>query len=202
MASDRSKARVIEEYNLGVSFYNKGDFSNAITQFKEAIAADKTNERYKSALASAYNNRGVLVYSQKKYESAASDFKKAFELDTHNKQYADNLKLARETALKDKIDKLCKGAYDAFNKKEYTESINRLKEAMKFSPQDNEIKHALAVAYNGRGVFAYSQGKFGGALEDFEMAHQIMPTQEQYKININTTRELARRNAPKKKKKR
>ncbi|MFH0927309.1 MAG: hypothetical protein V1822_01895, partial [Candidatus Micrarchaeota archaeon] len=105
------------------------------------------------------------------------------------------------SAHKNKIDALCKGAYEAFNKKSYTDSIKMLKDALKQSPQDKDIKQALGVAYNGRGVANYNQGKFEHAIADFEMAVQAWPAQNQYKLNAHWTKEAARRAAKGKKKK-
>lgn len=198
MASDKSKKSHIEKYNSGVVFYNKGEFSKAITEFRTALSGDSKNEKYSQALANAYNNRGVSKYEHKKYDEAASDFKKAHEYDKKNSQYVENIKLAEDSAHKSKIDADCKGAYEAFNKKDYSKAISMLRDALKKEPEDAEIKQALAVAYNGRGVELYEQGKFSQAIKEFETAHEVWTAEKQYKLNAQWTREAEKRAAKKK----
>ncbi|MFH1306964.1 MAG: tetratricopeptide repeat protein [Candidatus Micrarchaeota archaeon] len=199
MASKKSKTGAIERYNAGVVFYNKKDYTKAISEFRGALSADSKNVRYRTALANSYNNRGVSRYEAKKYEMAASDFEKAAGLESNNNQYAENLKLAKDSMKKDKMDGLCKGAYASYNKKKYTESIKMLKETAKLSPKDRDLIEALAVAYNGRGVKHYEEGKFEKAIDDFSRAKQLWPAEEQYGKNLQWTKVAARRSKKKKK---
>ena len=194
-----SKTEHIDRYNAGVVFYNKGEFSRAITEFRAALKLHPREHRYASALANAYNNRGVAKYDAKKYEEAVSDFRKAYELEKKNGQYIDNLKLAKDSALKNKVDGLCKGAYAAFNKKKYSDAIKMLKDAYKLQPGDKDIAQALAVAYNGRGVSIYGKGRFEQAIKEFEAARQAYPAENQYRLNIVWTKEAIRRASKKKK---
>ena len=199
MASKKSKTNHIDKYNSGVVFYNKGEFTKAILEFKSALSSEPKSEKYAHALANAYNNRGVAKYEAKKYEDAEGDFRKAYDIDKKNGQYMQNLKLARDSAHKHKVDVLCKGAYDMFGKKNYSESVRMLRDALKTEPEDKEIARALAVAYNGRGVLLYEQGRFEQAIKEFEAAHEVYPSENQYKLNLNWTKEAARRAARKKK---
>jgi len=193
MAKKRSKKEAIERYNSGVIFYNKRDYDKAVTDFRAALDANPNNAQFKAALANTYSNRGVAKFDAKEYERALNDFEKAHELDRANEQYKENLNIAKDSYKKQKIDKLCENAYTGYNKGKYMDSIRDLREALKMEPEDKDILQALAVAFNGRGVKSYEEGKFGYAIEDFEQAKKFWPAERQYAENLRSAKEAARR---------
>jgi len=184
MSSSRPSSDHVEIYNLGVVFYNRKDYHRAIEEFKTALKLDSKNTRYGFALANAYNNLAVAQYESRRYFDSEDNFKKALEIEPTNEQFAQNLRIAQESALKNEVDRLCKGAYEAFNNKNYSESIRCLKEAQKLVPHDEDVEKALSVAYNGRGVYYYTQKKYEKAKFDFRTAYKIMPSQTQFGQNL------------------
>jgi tetratricopeptide (TPR) repeat protein len=190
MSNARFQTNPVEIYNLGVVFYNRKDYVRAISEFKNAIKIEPKNMTYVLALANAYNNLAVMKYEARKYVESAEDFKKALELDPANEQFAQNLRLAQDSKSKDEIDRLCKGAYEAFNNKNYSESIRCLNDAHRIVPHDEDIEKALSVAYNGRGVFYYTQKKFEKARADFRTAYKIRPSQTQFGENLRMVDEV------------
>lgn len=197
MASKGSKIKVIDRYNAGVAFYNKKDYSGAITEFNATVAVEPKNERFIAALANAYNNRGVQKYERKMYPSALLDFAKAAKLMPQSGQFAQNYNMAQDAAQKYELDKLCAGAYDAYNKKNYADAIKLLKEAAEKDVKNRELIKSLAIAYNGRGIENYEKGRFAHAAEDFAKAKQLWPDEKQYELNLEWTKAAAKRKGKK-----
>lgn len=189
MVSKKSKAEAIEKYNEGVVHYNKKDYTKAITNFRGALDNDPKNEQFAIALANCYNNRGVAKYEAKQYEKAINDFEKALEYDPENAQYDENLSLAEEELKKIELDELFASAYESYNQKKYEKAIKHLQEALKIDEENKDFMHALAVAYNGRGVQHFEDEKYDAAMKDFEKAMDLWPDDRQFEQNLQWTKE-------------
>lgn len=69
-----SKAKNFDYYyNLGLSFYDKGDLRNSILNYTQAV---KLNPRS----ADAFYNRGVAYYDSKNYTAAISDYSQSIQI--------------------------------------------------------------------------------------------------------------------------
>jgi tetratricopeptide (TPR) repeat protein len=73
-----------EYFRLGNSHYEAGQWDQAVTAYKQAIAMDPNYQP-------AYANLGVTYYQQQQFELAVSQYKKALELDPNDGEVAYNL---------------------------------------------------------------------------------------------------------------
>ncbi len=116
LSTDNSANPVLNHAQIGLNYYNKGEYDKAIENFKKALhleggsaqihynlgltyqakgLLDEAEEEYKKSLElnpldkEAHNNLGIIYYSLGKNNEAATEFKEALRIDS-------NFKLARK----------------------------------------------------------------------------------------------------------
>lgn len=62
--------------NLGLSYFERGDFENALIHYQKAISLEES--------AIHYSNRGLALYHINRLDEAKKDFDRAIELDPEN----------------------------------------------------------------------------------------------------------------------
>lgn len=72
MKNDRPSAH----NNLGLSYFEKGDFEEALVHYGKAITLEQSSVHY--------NNRGLALYHINKQDESKADFDKAIEIDPHD----------------------------------------------------------------------------------------------------------------------
>ncbi len=72
---DRGTAEVADLINLGVSYYNTGDFDKAKEAYGDAIAKDPNS-------AYAYTNLGNVFRDEENYREAETNYRKAIKVDS------------------------------------------------------------------------------------------------------------------------
>ncbi len=166
-------------YNRGVTYYESGDYDNAIVEFSKAIGI---NLRY----SDAYYMRGNAYYKRGQYDQAISDYTKAIEInpgcDTayNNRGLAYHMKGQYDQAISDytkAIEINPKNAIPYYNrgfayhmKGEYDRAISDYTRAIEINP-------SYAEAYNNRGLAYRIKGQFERAKEDFKRACDLGITQ-------------------------
>lgn len=113
-------------YNMGVTYYAKGEVDNALFAYQKAI---ETNPSYQQAL----NNIGVIYFNRKSYDSALKYFQKAI---TSNPKFADPY--ANIGAV-------------YHNKGEYDKAITYYEKALQFNPNNTNVNNNLAKLYKSLG---------------------------------------------------
>ncbi len=77
-------------YNLGVVYFRKGAYDQALKSFEKAqLATDST------LLANAFYNKGNALFQQEKYPEAVEAYKRALDFNPADRDAKHNLELAR-----------------------------------------------------------------------------------------------------------
>jgi len=113
-------------YNLGVTYYAKGENDNALKAYNRAI---QHNPAHKQSL----NNIGVIYFNKKDYDNALKHFLIAVE---SNPNYGDPY--ANIGAV-------------YHNKGEYDKAITYYEKALKYNPNNINVNNNLAKLYNSLG---------------------------------------------------
>ena len=172
---NKSPQKIRPYNNLGLSYGQKGNFGQAISDYNKAI---EINPNY----TEAYNNRGIAYSFKGNFDLAISDFNKAIELNPNCVDAYNN----RGNVYNDK------GNFDLaisdYNKTialdpNYTEAYNNRGNA--YAQKGNfdlaisdfnkaiELSFNYAKAYNNRGNAYGQKGNFGQAISDYSKAIEI-----------------------------
>ncbi len=169
-----------EYFEQGYLLSRRGDYSDAIARFTNAIECNPLDDLYyvsrglvrqlskdqEGAMvdfataiglnpesAPAYYNRGNVHYNRDEYEKAIEDYDTALTLNPHYSEAFHNRGVARA-----KLNQL-EGALSDYN------------EALR-------LRSDYAEAYHNRGIVRKSLGDIAGALADYEAALRINPDYE------------------------
>jgi tetratricopeptide (TPR) repeat protein len=120
-------------FELGNSYYEAGQWDQAVIAYKRAIDLDPNYQP-------AYANLGVTYYQQQQFDLATSQYKKALELDPDDSEVAYNLgALYVQQALSSQTGQ---PNLDLLN-----QAIEQLKNVVEVNPELAEPHFTLGVAY-------------------------------------------------------
>jgi len=149
-----------ENYNQkGIEALKKGNYCEAISQFKSVLSQFPKNETAKKNLSTAYNNYAIKLSEENKTEEAINILSKAIELQK------DPLLLRNITAL------CINQGYIFFRKKKYPEAERFLQKALLY---DKNNPNALSLLGN---VY-YNTQKINKAEKYLQSSLEINPQQE------------------------
>ena len=126
--------------NLGLSYFEKGEFEEALTHYTKAINHDK-----KSAVH--YNNRGLANYHINKLDDAKKDFDQAIELDPNDPTIIFN---RGNVYLNWDTDGMGGG-------KQYEKAIADYDHAISIAPNNAKLWHAKGLAYESKAEDIYNK---------------------------------------------
>lgn len=113
--------------NLGLSFFEKGDFEEALNHYAKAIQFEQS--------AVHYNNRGLANYHINRLEEARSDFDQAIDLDPNDPTIIFN---RGNVYLNWSPEKQFEKAHRDYNK------------AIELAPDNAKFYHAKGLAFEGQ----------------------------------------------------
>lgn len=96
-AISKSATNTAAPYNLGRAYYNREEYAEAFSRFKEA--GEKADE--KPTKHKAYHNMGNVFMQNKEYEKAVEAYKQALRSNPNDDETRYNLALAKEMLKKD-----------------------------------------------------------------------------------------------------
>ncbi len=163
--------------NRGKSFYAKGQYDLALSDFNKAIALEPGH-------AEPYNNRGVIFDKLGDTELAITDYNKAIDLDPHYAEAYFNrgLVLSRQGKISEAVKdyttaiRLRPGISQAYNNRGLLLSgLGHFHAALDDYNQAIDINPDFVEAYNNRGLILDKQGDYPDAVADFTKAIALDP---------------------------
>lgn len=127
-------------YNLGVAYYQHGDFDQAIVDYDRAIAI-------KPDYTEAYNNRGLLYYYEGNYVQAIANFNKAVEFSAGSTKAYYNLGLCYA------------------HQGRFAMAVADYNKAVEIGPPDADVYISRSIIYGIRGDFAQALSDCNKAIE-------------------------------------
>jgi len=141
--------------NLGLSYYEKEDFDNALAEFTKAIGFEPHSFHY--------NNRGLAYFNTGKMDEAKFDFDRAIELNPEDPFYYYN----RGNVF--------------LNLGQYEEAHADYDEAIKLAPNTAKFWHSKGLAFQGRSVEVGGVKGDKGLMEKaIEMYKQSLEIQDNF----------------------
>ena len=141
-------------YNRGNSYYQKGNYNQAISDYTDAI-------RHNPSFAKAYDNRGVAYLLMGDYDQAIQNYDEAIRLDPGNALTYNN----RGSAYDDRGDR--DGAIA-----DYDRAIADFTQAIELDTLKGPRK---AWPFNNRGNTYRAKGQYDRAIADFDQAIRLNP---------------------------
>lgn len=157
------------------SFYNRGEYVNAIDLFNEAIKLYRDN-------ALAYFGRGTVYYNQKQYVQAIFEFDKAVELNPalyqayYNRGNAYQNLNQYEQAIQNYSACLSLNPNDAdtcYNRANAYFCLNQYDKAIADYDRTIALNPNYAAAYNNRGLAYQKLGNYSKAQADLAKAGEL-----------------------------
>lgn len=159
-------------YNIGLTFFDESNYSEAINNYEKAIELDPTYAR-------AYLGLGDIYYYQKKYEEAIVNYDAVIKLEPANAyayyykgsalyflfKYDEAIKMFNEAI---KIDLDYRDAYQSkgsslFILKRYSEAMECYYKALELNPSDTTTNVCIGDTY-------YYQGLYENAIVYYDLA--------------------------------
>jgi tetratricopeptide (TPR) repeat protein len=181
-AMERAKVAVMaareEQTNklieTGVSLWRAKRGTEALQYFEQALKLDPHN-------ANALYYAGIVYESKKSYAEALAAYRKASNEDPGNREYSDAVlavqKLMNSRPAVDprqaEISKLASEAGDAYKRGEYLSALDLYKQLDQKAPNQPLVKYNLGTLY-------LHAGQFQRALEYFEIAVKLRPTDQKF----------------------
>lgn len=163
--------------NLGLAYYQKGDYKRAIESLTKAIELDPHS-------VAAYNNRGQAYSESNHWEQATRDFTRAIELapdlagiySNRGGVYRKSGNLERAIQDFDRAIELDPGFATAYYNRGlvYADSSD-LQQAIRDLTKAIELAPDLAQAYNNRGIAYRRSSNLELAIQDYNRAIELAP---------------------------
>jgi tetratricopeptide (TPR) repeat protein len=158
----------------GVTLWRAKRGTEALQYFEQALKTDPHN-------ASALYYAGIVYESKKSYSEALAAYRKASNEDPGNRDYSDAVmavqKLMNSRPAVDprqaEIGKLASEAGDAYKRGEYLSALDLYKQLDQKAPNQPLVKYNLGTLY-------LHAGQYQTALEYFEMAVKLRPTDQKF----------------------
>ncbi len=180
---------------LGFSFYNLGDFSNAIENYKKSIqleTAKDPKDQDANALDQTYYNLGVAYLDNASYDEAADAFGNAFKVNPKDSNAAVN----QANAIQGAIDTHLKNAANFMLNSQYSDAISEANKVLKQDPNNKQAQGFIQDAQAKMGVevdkhYAAGKGylKKGNsiqALNEWNLALTMDPSNQKIQNAIKT----------------
>lgn len=148
-----SYASAENPFNIGEEYYKKGNYQEAIEQFKKVISVNPKEIEALNYLGSSYSK-------EEKYQEAIKIFKKVIELTPNDKLALDNLALT-----------YAKFGIYLLQKEKYQEAIEQFNNNIASSYNneiDPHIYQALGVAYSQFAYYYYQRGEYMNSLKQYQ----------------------------------
>jgi len=173
--------------NLGLAFYNKGNYEEAALYFTKALNIDPQKTDIRMDLAN-------IFFLQAKHEKAISEYTEILKTDPENAMAHHNL--AYMLAVQKKIDEAeyhyketlrinPKNEKAHYNLGDIMLKQGKLKEAFPHFAEAVKIKPDFVQAYNKIGLILIKQGKFHNAKVFFSKALKIDPNDSEVRKNLD-----------------
>jgi tetratricopeptide (TPR) repeat protein len=175
-------------YNRGDSYYVLKNYRKAIDDYIKAINLNSNNDLYWNDLTSFnhhnencnsvyWNRRGNAYYNLKQYQEAVEDYSKAIELSPNNATYWSNRgdaysKLNEYHKAIEDFSKAIQINYHS-DKSTYLEEIG---ETFYHDPYSGSEKYNQSCYHNSRGNIYSQLNEYQKAIDDFNEAIELYPT--------------------------
>ncbi len=130
---------------LGFSYYNLGNFTDAIDNYKRSIKLESSkpsNEQNTESLSETYFNLAVAYSDNALYDDAADAFQQAFKLNPKDSTAANGQAQAIAAATKTHMDK---GGTFILNN-QYSDAIAEWRKVLKYEPDNKQALDLIADA--------------------------------------------------------
>jgi tetratricopeptide (TPR) repeat protein len=152
---------------IGTSFYNNGNFNEAIAHYKKSLELDRTYEPAKRNLYGVYVNRSSKLIDEKKYEDTT-------------KFLSEGIKLFPD---KPELFNLLGVAYSEMGL--YDKAIDQYRLALNYNPLYKEAKDNIASCYNTLGIKYAQSNQWEKAIEAYKQAMAYAPEMDEIRRNIS-----------------
>jgi tetratricopeptide (TPR) repeat protein len=184
----------IEKF-LGFSYYNLGQFPNAINDYEESLKQNPNDSETYYNLAVAYNDNGL-------YDEAASNFSQAFKINPKDSNAAVGQAQATEAAINADLEK---GSNLSLNS-QYRDAIDEWQKVLGYQPDNKQAQAFIADAqaklavdvqkHYELGQTAYHNGNNVAALTEWNIALKMDPSNEKAqaaldKLKVKTSEKIA-----------
>jgi tetratricopeptide (TPR) repeat protein len=173
----------IEKF-LGFSYYNLGQFPEAINDYEQSLKQNPDDSETYYNLAVAYNDNGL-------YDEAATNFAQAFKIDPKDSNAAVGEAQATEAAINADLEK---GSNYSLNS-QYSDAIEEWQKVLGYQPANKQAqdfiadaKSKLAVDVENHyqlGQSAYHKGNTVAALTEWNTALKMDPSNEKVQSALN-----------------
>jgi Tfp pilus assembly protein PilF len=176
------------QYNIGVSELNRGNFAEALKAFEKARDINPNDPKI-------YNGLGLIYWYQKDYPQAVEEYKKALKIDPKNTDVHHNLGAAYaqmkqwDAALEEFKIAASNPFYEANFKAHYNlglvllekgENVNALEEFHK----SVQLRPDYSLALDKYGVALYRLNRFQEAIKQFVRAIETSTTYKLTKLSL------------------
>lgn len=150
--------------NIGLAMYGKGEWDNALEQYRKAVSINERNGSNNPNVAASYGNIGEVLLEKHDYGNAMTAYKKAFEihLEVHGMNHLDTAKSKGNIAT----------VLDAMG--DHSGALLAKREALAIEEDLlGEAHPSVATSCNNIGFTLQSKGDFIEALEQHRKALNI-----------------------------
>ena len=175
-------------YQLGLAYFNAGDYQRAIPEFAKAVELNPSEPLYHDALGTA------LMFSRR-FDAAIAQFKEALRVDPKYTEAKNNLgtaylakgdlELARATfndVLRDPFYATPQFAY--FNLAKIYEREGKIDDAIREYKRALDIDRDYVDAHNSLGILYLQQDRVDLAIQEFDEATRLSPRVALYHRNL------------------
>lgn len=156
--------------NNGVDLQTKGNYDQAIDEYKLALQADPKN-------AVAWVNIGSAYQAKKSFDNAVDAYNKALFLDPSNAAAKQGIKAAGDAKQDAMVTDSTKAAIDLFKLGKYDEAIARYQEVLKITPSDPTVHFSLGATYQAK-------KDLESAISEYRQAISLDPKNKEYKDTL------------------